>query len=84
LELFGAKLTGVQKVVPNKRPGEPPQDVFIQMAIIRLKRFECDVLISLNTELSSLANTESADVTMAPSAEGLLPGADPGKQSSVE
>ena len=52
--IFAAKLCGLQQVVPNKRPGEPPKDVYVQMAIIRIKAFTCDVLLSLNTEIDAL------------------------------
>ena len=79
--MFAAKLTGLQKVVPNKRPGEAAREVYMQMAIIRLKKYQCDVLITLNTELESL---KSEDATMAEGAPSLLPGVDPSLESAIQ
>jgi hypothetical protein len=53
----------------------------MQMAIIRLKKYQCDVLITLNTELESL---KSEDATMAEGAPSLLPGVDPGLESAIQ
>ena len=43
--------------------GEPVKDVFMQMAIVRIKKFQCDVLITLNTELENLKRPKT-DVEM--------------------
>ena len=53
----------------------------MQMAIIRLKRFTCDILVTLNTECSSLA--QSGDVEMAEGAPSLHHGIDPSKEQEV-
>jgi hypothetical protein len=80
--LFAAKLIGVQKVVPNKRPGETPRDVYMQMAIVRIKKYQCDVLMTLNTELESL---KGEDVTMSEGgAPALLPGVSPTLEGWVQ
>lgn len=47
-------MIGIQKVAPTKRVGELARDVFIQMGIVRLKKYQCDVMLTLNTELGTL------------------------------
>lgn len=80
--VFAAKLTGVQTVVPNKRPGEAARDVYMQMAIVRIKTYQCDVLLTLNTELASLKLSE--DTPMADGAPSLLAGVDPTSESAIQ
>lgn len=80
-DIFAGKLTGMQTVVPNKRPGEEPRDIYLQMVIVRLKKYTCDVLITLNTEFVSL---KPENVDMESQAPALLGGLDPSKRQQVE
>lgn len=50
-EIQTAILTGTQRCVPNKRPGEPTKLVLMTMALLRFKPTQTDILITLNTEV---------------------------------
>lgn len=41
-------------MAPTKREGELARDIYIQMGIVRLKKYQCDVMLTLNTELGTL------------------------------
>ena len=49
--LEAATMVGMQKVAPNKRPGEPKKLIYMQLALFRFKAQKTDILISLNVEV---------------------------------
>ena len=52
---FLGTIRGTQKVVPNKRPGEPAKLIYVSMAVFRFAPQETDFLVSLNTEVQDLS-----------------------------
>ena len=53
------------------------------MAIIRLKKYQCDVLVTLNTELESLKRLSTEDQEMSEKVPALIGGIDPAKENQA-